>query len=61
VTQLVLDKVQGDFVTGAGKTVQYLNLSGITTDLNGANNVGGNVSISEIIEVNSGTNIVVNQ
>jgi len=60
VTQLVLDKVQGDFVTGAGKTVQYLNLSGITTDLNGANNVGGNVSISEIIEVNSGTNIVVN-
>jgi hypothetical protein len=60
VTQLVLDNVQGDFITGAGKTVQYLSLSGITTELNGANNVGGNVYINEITEVNSGTNIVVN-
>ena len=63
VTQLVLDNVQGDFVTGTGKTVQYIMLdgsTGITTDLNGANNVGGSVYIDDITEVNSGTNIVVN-
>ena len=63
VTQLVLDNVQGDFVTGVGKTVQYIMLDGavgVTTELNGANNVGGGVYIDDITEVNSGTNIVVN-
>ena len=62
-TQLVVDNVQGDFVIGAGKTVQYIMLdgsTGITTELNGANNVGGGVYINDITEVNSGTQIVVN-
>jgi len=62
-TQLILDNVQGDFATGVGKTVQYIRLdgsTGITTDLNGANNVGGNVTISDTTVVNSGLNILVN-
>ena len=62
-TQLVVDNVQGDFVTGVGKTVQYIMLdgsTGITTELNGANNVGGGVYINDITEVNSGDQIVVN-
>ena len=62
-TQLILDNVQGDFVAGTGKTVQYIMLdgsTGITTELNGASNVGGGVYINEITEVNSGTEILVN-
>jgi hypothetical protein len=62
-TQLVVDNVQGDFVTGVGKTVQYIMLdgsTGITTELNGANNVGGGVFINDITEVTSGDQIVVN-
>ncbi len=62
-TQLVVDNVQGDFVTGVGKTVQYIMLdgaAGITTELNGANNVGGGVFINDITEVTSGDQIVVN-
>ena len=59
-SQLILDNVQGDFITGTGNTVRYINSTGLTTDLNGANNVGGNVTISDIETVNSGLNIVVN-
>jgi len=59
-SQLILDNVQGDFITGTGNTVRYINNTGLTTDLNGANNVGGNVTISDIDVVNSGLNIVVN-
>ena len=59
-SQLILDNVQGDFITGTGNTVRYINNTGLTTDLNGANNVGGNVTISDIETVNTGLNIVVN-
>ena len=59
-SQLILDNVQGDFATGTGNTVRYINSTGLTTDLNGANNVGGNVTISDIETVNTGLNIVVN-
>jgi len=59
-SQLILDNVQGDFITGTGNTVRYINSTGLTTDLNGANNVGGNVVITDIDVVNSGLNIVVN-
>ena len=59
-SQLILDNVQGDFLTGTGNTVKYINNTGLTTDLNGANNVGGNVVITDIDVVNSGLNIVVN-
>ena len=59
-SQLILDNVQGDFLTGTGNTVKYINSTGLTTDLNGANNAGGNVVIEDIEVVNSGLNIVVN-
>ena len=58
VNQLILDNVQGDFVTGAGKTIQYINNSGITTTLNSS--YGGNVTISTINVVSDGLSIVVN-
>jgi hypothetical protein len=60
VNQLILDNVQGDFITGAGKTVQYINNSGLTTTLNSS--VGGNVTIpnSGINVVSDGLSIVVN-
>lgn len=43
INQLILDNVQGDFETGVGKIVRYINNSGITTDLNSS--IGGNVII----------------
>jgi hypothetical protein len=58
VDQLILDNVQGDFLTGAGTTVQYINNSGLTTTLNSS--VGGNVTISAINVVSDGLSIVVN-
>ena len=60
VNQLILDNVQGDFVTGAGKTIQYINNSGLTTTLNSS--VGGNVTIpnSGINVISDGLSIVVN-
>ena len=47
--ELLLDNVQGDFITGAGNTVQFRNNSGLTTDLNAAQ--GGNVLIDGINDV----------
>ena len=60
VNQLILDNVQGDFVTGVGKTIQYINNSGLTTTLNSS--VGGNVTIpnSGINVISDGLSIVVN-
>lgn len=42
VNQLIIDQVQGDYITGIGNTVRYINNLGISTDLNGT---GGNVTI----------------
>ena len=58
VNQLILDNVQGDFVTGVGKTIQYINNSGLTTTLNSS--YGGNVTISTINVISDGLSIVVN-
>jgi hypothetical protein len=58
VNQLILDNVQGDFIVGSGKTVRYINNSGIITTLNSA--YGGNVLISTIDVVSDGLSIVVN-
>jgi hypothetical protein len=58
VNQLILDNVQGDFVTGVGNTVQYINNSGITTSLNAS--TGGNVTISQIVTESDGLHIQVN-
>ena len=35
INQIVVDNVQGDFITGVGKTIQFVNNLGITTFLNG--------------------------
>ena len=56
--QLILDNVQGNFVTGAGYTMQYTNNSGITTTLNAS--TGGNVTLSSINVVNDGLHVKVN-
>ena len=59
VTQeLILNNVQGDFVVGAAKTIQFVNSSGITTDLNYS--LGGDVQVSAISVVNDGLHIKVN-
>ena len=47
VTQeLILDNVQGNFVVGSANTVQFVNSSGITTDLNFS--LGGDVQVSSV-------------
>lgn len=60
INELILDNVQGDFLTGVGKTVQYVNNLGFRTDLNGQ--FGGNILIpSDGIQVESdGLHIKVN-
>jgi hypothetical protein len=35
INQIIVDNVQGDFVVGAGKTIQFVNNLGITTNLDG--------------------------
>lgn len=60
VNSLIIDQVQGSFEAGVGKTIQYINNSGITTDLN--SQFGGNVTIlaDGIVEVSDGLHIKVN-
>ncbi len=60
INQLILDNVQGEFLTGIGNTIRYINSLGITTDLNSS--VGGNVTIpSDGIQIISdGLHIKVN-
>jgi len=60
VNQLILDNVQGEFLTGVGKTIRYINSLGITTDLNGS--FGGDIIIPAdgIQVVSDGLHIKVN-
>ena len=57
LNELILDNVQGDFQTGIGKTLQYINNSGITSTINSSH--GGNVLISTINMVSDGLSIIV--
>jgi hypothetical protein len=54
INQIIVDNVQGDFVVGAAKTVQYVNNLGITTYLNGTG-----VLVDEIIIENDGLHVKV--
>ena len=54
----ILNNVQGDFVVGSANTIQFVNSSGITTDLNYS--LGGDVQVSSINVVNDGLHIKVN-
>ena len=59
VTQeLILGNVQGNFVVGSANTVQFVNNSGITTDLNYS--LGGDVQVASVNVVNDGLHIKVN-
>jgi len=49
INELIVTDVQGEFTVGAGYTIQYVNNSGITTNLNGG--YGGNVLLSSPEEV----------
>jgi hypothetical protein len=57
VNELIIDNVQGEFVTGVGKTLQFTNNSGVTADVNGA---GGNVLITSTTTVTDGLHAKVN-
>jgi hypothetical protein len=54
INQIIVDNVQGDFIIGAAKTVQYVNNLGITTYLNGTG-----VLVDEIIIENDGLHVKV--
>jgi len=57
--EFILDNVQGEFVTGVGKTIQFVTGAGVT-DLNGQ--AGGNVFLSASpVTVADGLHIKVNQ
>lgn len=59
VNELILDNVKGDFITGVGNTLRYINNSGITTIINGS--FGGNVLVSsDPIVISDGLHIKVN-
>ena len=57
-SELIFDNVQGDFIVGAGYTMNYTNSSGITTVLNYSS--GGNVTLSSINIDSDGLHIKVN-
>jgi hypothetical protein len=52
INQLIVDNVQGDFIVGSAKNVQFVNNLGITTYLNGTG-----VLIDEIITENDGLHV----
>ena len=54
LNQIIVDNVQGDFVVGAAKTIQFKNSLGITTSLNGTG-----VLVDEIITETDGLHIKV--
>jgi len=56
--EITLENVQGNFVTGAGKTMRYTNSAGVTTELNFSH--GGNVTINSLDTEFDGLHIKVN-
>ena len=60
-SELILDNVQGDFLTGVGNTIQFINNSGVTTTLNYANmGVGPYIRPTDVTVENDGLHIKVN-
>jgi len=54
INEIIIDQVQGDFTTGVGKTIRYINNIGIATDLK---NTGANVLADTITTVSDGLHI----
>jgi hypothetical protein len=52
LNQIIVDNIQGDFVVGAAKTIQYIGVGIGTTNLNGTG-----VFVSEIIEESDGRHV----
>jgi hypothetical protein len=60
-SELILDNVQGDFLTGVGNTLQFINNSGVTTTLNYAGmGVGPYLRPTDVTVENDGLHIKVN-
>ena len=57
-SEIILDNVQGNFLTGAGSTMRYTNSVGVTTILNAS--AGGNVTPTAIIVDTDGLHIKIN-
>ena len=58
--QIILNNVQGNFLTGAGNTMKYINSAGITTDLKTDAVGAAGVPIDNITTVSDGLHIKVN-
>lgn len=58
--EIILDEVQGEFITGVGNTILYVNNSGITTDLNSSYSGNVNIVTNGIQVIDDGLNIKVN-
>ena len=59
-SELIFENVQGEFVTGIGNTLMYVNSAGITTQFNFKDAVGVGNTISNIIVDTDGLHIKVN-
>ena len=59
-SELILDNVQGEFLTGAGNTFSYYNSSGVRSALNTFSPVGGAVTATSINIVSDGLHVKVN-
>jgi len=61
-SELILDNVQGDFLTGVGNTIQFINNSGVTTTLNYSSGgpIGPWTRPTEITVENDGLHFKVN-
>ena len=59
VNEIIIDQVQGEYLTGVGNTLRYINNLGISTDLKAT---GANVTIPAggIVEISDGLHIKVN-
>ena len=59
-SELIFENVQGEFLTGIGNTLMYVNSAGVTTQFNFKDAVGVGNTIQSIITDNDGLHIKVN-
>ena len=61
-SEIILDNVQGEFATGVGNTIQFINSSGVTTTLNysGIGTIGPWIRPTEVVVESDGLHILVN-
>ena len=59
-SELIFENVQGEFLTGIGNTLMYINSAGVTTQFNFKDAVGVGNTIQNIITDNDGLHIKVN-